>query len=54
MINKDSWGLFENRKSLFRIGSTEVQTGEFKGYGALFKKRIVVKSSPVDACFCVN
>jgi predicted nucleic-acid-binding Zn-ribbon protein len=35
-------------------GSTEVQTGEFKGYGALFKKRIVVKSSPVDACFCVN
>ncbi|MFB5089743.1 hypothetical protein PGC35_21635 [Psychrobacillus sp. PGGUH221] len=34
--------------------STETKMGEFKGYGALFKKKAVITNSPVDACFCLN
>ncbi|WP_175987347.1 hypothetical protein [Bacillus sp. Marseille-Q1617] len=29
-------------------------TGEFKGYGALFGKKSVLKNSPVDASFCLD
>ncbi|MBH9964804.1 hypothetical protein KJK41_12790 [Bacillus haikouensis] len=28
--------------------------GEFKGYGAMFRKHSVLKNSPVDACFCLD
>ncbi|PLR85803.1 MULTISPECIES: hypothetical protein [Bacillus] len=35
-------------------GSTKTKTGDFKGYGALFKKNTVITHSPVDAHFCVN
>lgn len=35
-------------------GSQEFKMGEFKGYGSLFKKNAMIKSSEVDAYFCVN
>ncbi|WP_117170149.1 zinc ribbon domain-containing protein [Paraliobacillus sediminis] len=35
-------------------GSKEVEVGEFKGYGSLFKRKAIIKSSEVDAYFCVN
>jgi len=34
--------------------SKEFKMGEFKGYGSLFKKNAIIKSSEVDANFCVN
>ncbi|MEG9297778.1 hypothetical protein V6B33_15035 [Mangrovibacillus sp. Mu-81] len=35
-------------------GSNEMRTGEFKGYGSLFKKRAIIKSSEVEADFCLQ
>jgi hypothetical protein len=43
-----------NKKVCEQCGTTETMTGEFKGYGALFKKNALVKNSSVDACFCIN
>jgi predicted nucleic-acid-binding Zn-ribbon protein len=35
-------------------GSIELRTGDFKGYGSLFKKRAIIKSSEVEADFCLK
>ena len=48
-------GVSLNRdKVCSECGSKETRTGEFKGYGALFKKKAMIKCSEVDACFCIN
>jgi hypothetical protein len=31
-----------------------MRTGDFKGYGSLFKKRAIIKSSEVEADFCLK
>ncbi|MCA1038382.1 zinc ribbon domain-containing protein [Bacillus infantis] len=37
-----------------QCGSAESGTGEFKGYGSIFKKKTVLKYSEVDAIFCAK
>ncbi|KON90014.1 hypothetical protein AF332_26500 [Sporosarcina globispora] len=44
----------KEKRTCPECGSQRNKTGEFKGYGSVFKKNSVLKSSPVDACFCLD